>query len=70
METFQILYFRESVLEDTETIEALDLLEAIERASGRPPDLRAEIWSEKGKVGIVGPSMDSAVRGRGLHSPT
>lgn len=59
METFRILYFRDSVLEETETVDACDVLEAIERATGRLPELRAEIWSTKGKVGVVGPSLTS-----------
>lgn len=62
MPAFRIFYFRHSVLESAEEVEARDLLAAIQKVSGKPADLRAEIWSDKGKVGIVGPT-----RGAGKH---
>ena len=62
MAAFRIFYFRHSVLDHAEELEARDLLAAIEKLSGTPPDLSAEIWSDKGKVGIVGPT-----RGAGKH---
>lgn len=62
MPAFRIFYFRHSVLDHAEKVEARDLLGAIEKVSGKPGHLRAEIWSDKGKVGIVGPT-----RGAGKH---
>lgn len=64
MPAFRILYLHDSVLEHVETVHARDILEAIESASvsGRP-DCTAEIWSEKGKVGIIGPSPLSSPAG-------
>ena len=59
METFRILYFRESVLEHAEEVEVRDVLEAIDKACGKPTDFTAEVWSEKGRVGIVGPAPDA-----------
>jgi hypothetical protein len=53
---FRIFYFQGSVLDQTEELDARDVLEAIERASGKPPKVSAEIWSEKGRVGIIGPA--------------
>lgn len=54
MGTFRILYFRESVLERSEEIEVRDVLEAIDRATGKPTHLRAEVWSDRGRVAEVG----------------
>jgi hypothetical protein len=51
---FRIFYFKDSVLDQAEEIDARDVIEAIERASGKPPEVRAEIWSRKGRVGIIG----------------
>ena len=56
MPLFRIYYFRDNVLEHGEEIELRSVLEAIERAADADPALRAEIWSAKGRVGIVGPS--------------
>ena len=53
MQTFRILYFRESVLDHSEEVFARDVVEAVEQVTGTPPQLSAEIWSEQGKVGIV-----------------
>ena len=60
MPAFRIFYFRHSVLDSAEEVEARDLLGTIQKVSGKPPDLRAEIWSEVGKVGIVGPTRGAA----------
>lgn len=54
MQTFRILYFRESMLEHAEEVRVRDVLEAIEKAAGKPGHLRAEIWSSKGRVGEIG----------------
>jgi hypothetical protein len=59
---FRIFYFRHSVLDHAEEVEARDLLAAVQKLSGTPSDLSVEIWSDKGKVGIVGPT-----RGGGKH---
>ena len=59
METFRILYFRENVLERAEEVEVRDILEAIDKACDKPADCTAEVWSEKGRVGIVGPAPDA-----------
>lgn len=56
MQRFRILYFRESVMDHADEVEARDILEAIEKASGKPPHLRAEIWSERGRVAEIGTS--------------
>jgi hypothetical protein len=54
MQTYRILYFRESVLDHSEEVRVRDVLEAIEKAAGKPPYLRAEVWSERGRVGEIG----------------
>lgn len=56
MQTFRILYFRESQLESTEKVRVRDVLEAIDKASRKSPELSAEVWSDKGRVGIIGPT--------------
>ena len=56
MQRFRILYFRESVLEHSEEVQVRDVLDAIEKASGKAPDLRAEVWSGNGRVGEIDPS--------------
>ena len=56
MQTFRLLYFRESILERAQEVHVRDVLEAIELAAGQPSDIRIEIWSDKGRVGIIGPS--------------
>lgn len=55
MQKFRVLYLRHNKLEHSESLTGLDLLEVIEKASKRVPDLSAEIWSERGRVGIVEP---------------
>jgi hypothetical protein len=66
MQTFRILYFRENVLEHAEEIRVRDVLEAIEKASGKPAGLRAEVWSERGRVGEIGTSPALDPRNREL----
>lgn len=56
MQDFRILYFRDSVLEKAEEVRASDLLEAVGRAAGQPPQVRVEVWSDRGRVGVIGPS--------------
>jgi hypothetical protein len=63
MTTFQILYLRESVLDRAEEVNVRDLLEAIDLAMMKTPDLTAEIRRDGNRVGIVGPSLsDDAIR--------
>ncbi len=52
MQPFRILYFRQSVLKRAETVEG-DLLEVIDQATDHRSQDTAEIWSDRGKVGIV-----------------
>ena len=59
MQTFRILYFRESVLERSEEIQVCDVLEAIEAATGKRADLRAEVWSGEKRIAEVGTSLAS-----------
>ena len=54
METFQLLYFRGSVLEEAQEVQVRNVLEAIEMTAGQPPDVRVEIWSDKGRVALIG----------------
>ena len=54
MQSFRILYFHDSVLDHSEEIRARDVLEAIEKASGKPRHLRVEIWNESGRVAEIG----------------
>ena len=65
MKTFQLLYFRESVLAQAEEVQVRDVLEAIEKATGQPADIRVEIWSGNRRVGIIGPSPCSCIRSTG-----
>ena len=58
MPTFQILYLRENVLAHSEDVEVRDLLDAIDKASSKAPDLSAEIRHEGVRVGLIGPSPD------------
>ena len=54
MARFRIFYFQDSVLDHAEQVERPDVLEAVRRASRKSPELKAEVWSDKGKVGIIG----------------
>ncbi len=56
MATFHLLYFRDSVLDQAEEVEARDVLEAVQQTFGRPSYLRVEIWSEHRKVAAIGRS--------------
>jgi hypothetical protein len=63
MPTFQILYFRESVLDHSEQVDVRDLLEAIDLAMMKAADLTAEIRLDGVRVGLVGPSLsEEAIR--------
>jgi len=57
MQIFRLLYFSASVLTDTEQVEVRDVLEAIEKASGKPPHLRVEVWSDDRRVAEIGTSF-------------
>jgi hypothetical protein len=68
MPTFQILYLRESVLDHSEEVELRDLLEAIDRALTKAPDLTAEIRCDGTRVGLVGASLnENALRSAELE---
>ena len=56
MKCFRLLYFRDSLLVNAEEVRVRDLLEAVEKAGGQPPDVRVEVWSDNDRVGIIGPS--------------
>jgi hypothetical protein len=58
--TFRIFYFRQHQFDHAEEVTAPDVLAAVEKAAGLAPEVRAEIWSDKGKVGIIGPSPVAA----------
>jgi len=62
MPTFQILYFRENVLDHSEEVDLRDLLEAIDRAMTKPPDLTAEIRCDGTRVGLVAASLAESAR--------
>lgn len=64
MQSFRFLYFRESVLDHAEEVRVRDILEAIEKAAGKPSHLRAEVWSDRGRVGEIGVAPDSITSGR------
>jgi hypothetical protein len=53
---FRIFYFHDSVLDHAEEVEAGSVVDAVATTKGKPPQVRAEIWSDKGRVGIVGAS--------------
>ena len=59
MQTFRILYFRESVLERSEEVQVRDVLEAIEAATGKRAGLRAEVWSGEKRIAEVGTALAS-----------
>jgi hypothetical protein len=54
MQKFRIFYFRKNVLHYSEELQVRDILDAVDLARGTEPDVRAEIWSERGKVGEIG----------------
>ncbi len=55
MMAYRLLYFRSSVLEDWETLEAGNLLDALQAASGRAPDLTVELWGDRKKIAVFRP---------------
>ena len=48
MQDFRLLYFRESMLETAEEITTRDLLEAVEKGAGQPPDIRVVVGASPG----------------------
>ena len=54
MQSFNLLYFQDNVLEHVEAVQVRDVREAIEAASGKPSHLRIEVWSKRGRVAEVG----------------
>jgi hypothetical protein len=56
VQKFRVLYFRKSVLEHAEELQARDVLEAIEKASSRPSHFRVELWDEERRADEIGPS--------------
>jgi hypothetical protein len=56
MKTFQLLYFRGSLLERAEEVRVGDVVEAVELGCGQPPDVRVEVWSNGTRVGVIGSS--------------
>jgi len=67
MPRFQILYLRENVLDHTEEVDVRDLLDAIDRAMTKAPALTAEIRSDGGRVGLVGPSLNVETASQTAH---
>ena len=59
MKRFRLLYLHNAILENVEEVEARDILEAVEKASGKPPHLKVEIWSDQRRVGEIGPALAS-----------
>ena len=55
MTAYRLLYFRSSVLEDWETLQAETLLEALQAASSRSPDLTVELWGDRKKIAVFRP---------------
>ena len=56
MQKFQIFYFRENRLHHSEELQVRDILDAVDLVRGSEADMRAEIWSDRGKVGVIGPA--------------
>ncbi len=56
MPSFRLIYFRASVLDRSETIEAPDALSAIHEAARRPSDGLTELWSDYGKLATFRPT--------------
>jgi len=51
-----MFYFRDSVVEQIEEVHCRDVLDAIDRAQGKPAHLRVEVWSEDRRVADIGKS--------------
>lgn len=62
MPELRILYFRGSILEDTQVLETEDVFQALSLASRQHPALSAEIWSAQERMAVVKPSL--AAKGR------
>jgi len=56
MRAYRILFFWEGLLQDSEILESVDLIEAVRHASHRFPHLRAEIWSGEDRLAVIRPS--------------
>jgi hypothetical protein len=56
VQTFLLLYFRDSVLEGASEVRVRDVLEAVQKAAGQPPGIRVEVWSGDRRVSVIGPS--------------
>ena len=56
MQKFQIFYFRENRLHHSEELQVRDMLDAVDLVRGSEADMRAEIWSDRGKGGVIGPA--------------
>jgi hypothetical protein len=54
VQNFQMLYFRDSVLEQSRDVSAR---EVVEQATGKPAHLRVEIWQDGRRVAEVGKSL-------------
>jgi hypothetical protein len=54
MPSFRIFYFRHNVLQHAEEHELRDILDAIEKASLKDPEVKAEIWSGNRRIGVIG----------------
>ncbi len=54
-QAYRILYFRSSVLEDWELLQADDLMAALQTASAKAPDLTVELWSDRKKIAVFRP---------------
>lgn len=57
MPTFRLIYFRASLLDHAETIEAPDALSAIHEAAARPSEGLVELWSDNGKLATFRPAI-------------
>jgi hypothetical protein len=55
MTAYRLLFFRSSVLEDWELLETDDLMQALQTASARAPELTVEMWSARKKVAVFRP---------------
>lgn len=56
VQNFKMLYFDQSVLQAAEEVRVRDVLEAIEKATGKPCHQRVEIWHDGRRVAEVSAS--------------
>ena len=56
MPAFRLIYFRASLLDRSETIDAPSALAAIEEAARRPSHDVVELWSDDGKLATFRPA--------------